>query len=72
MCEYVQILVKKSHKRQFVRLRHRRNNNMKIVLQEIGCTKVKWIILVQNRVQWCSYNDHVPSIWISTGNFLIS
>jgi len=40
-------------KRLLWRQRHRWKKYIKMNLREMGCKNVKWIVLAQDRIQWC-------------------
>jgi hypothetical protein len=44
------------------RPRHRRGDNTKLDLEEIGIDRVKWIRLVQDRVQWRAFVNTVMNL----------
>ena len=60
-------------KRRLVRPRHRREDNIKKDLEEIGCEGADWINLVRDRDRWRALVNAVMNLQVprSAGNFLI-
>jgi hypothetical protein len=55
------ILVRQSEgKRPLGRPRHRWEDNIKMIIEEIGCDGVDWIQMTQDKVQWQAF--------VNTGN----
>jgi hypothetical protein len=59
-------------KRPLGRPRHRREDNIKMDLQEGGCEGMDWIELAQDRDQWQALVNAERNLWIpqNAGNFL--
>jgi hypothetical protein len=51
-------------KRPLRRPRHRRENNIKTDLREIGFEGVDWIHLPQDRYQWQAFVKMVMNLWV--------
>jgi hypothetical protein len=49
-------------KRPLGRPRHRRDGNIKMYLQEVGCGVVDWIELAQDRNRWRALVDVVMNL----------
>jgi len=68
-------LVKKSQgKRPLGRTRCRRDNIIKIDLQEVEWGRIDWIDLAMNRDRWQALVNAVLKLWVlrDAGNFLTS
>jgi len=52
---YRVLMVGTEEKRLLGRLTHRREDNIKIDLQEVGCGDMDWIDLVQGRNRWRAF-----------------
>ena len=60
------VLVRKPEgKRPLGRPRRRREENIKMDLQEIGCGGVKWIELAQDRDRWCPLVNAVMKLRVT-------
>jgi hypothetical protein len=49
---YIILIGKSEGKRRLGRTRCRREDNIRILLRELGCRRVDWIHLAQDREQW--------------------
>jgi hypothetical protein len=59
----IKVLVGRSEgKRPLGRPRRRSEDNIKMVLREIGIDRVNWIQLAQNRVQWRAFVNTVMNL----------
>jgi hypothetical protein len=59
------VLVGKSEgKRPLGRPRRRRENNIKMDLQEVGCRAMDWIELAQDRNMWRALVKLVMNLWV--------
>jgi hypothetical protein len=59
------VLVGKSEgKRPLGGPRHRRENNIKLALQEVGCKGKDWIELAQDRDRWRALANVVMNLWV--------
>lgn len=58
-------------KRQLVRLRHQREDNIKTNVREIGLEGVVWICLAQDMNWWQVFVSTVMKLWVPqrAGNF---
>jgi hypothetical protein len=59
--------------KRLVRPRRRREDNIKMDLEEIGCEGVDWFNLVQDRDRWRALVNAVMNLRVprNAGNFLI-
>ena len=71
---YRALVGKPEGKRPLGRPRRRWKDNIKMVLQEVGCGGVDWIELTQDGDGWQTFVNAVMNLWfpIVTGNFLTS
>ena len=51
-------------KRPLGRTRHRWEDNIKMVLQEVGCGSVDWIDLARDRDRWRALVNAVMNLWV--------
>jgi len=51
-------------KRPLGRPRHRWEENIKMVLQEVGCGCMDWIEMPQNRERWWALVNVVMNLWV--------
>jgi hypothetical protein len=51
-------------KRQLGRPRHRWEDNIKMVLQEVVCEGMDWIELAQDRDRWRAFLNAVMNLWV--------
>ena len=60
------VLVGKTEgKRSLGRPRRRWEDNIKLVLQEVGCGVVDWIELAQDRDRWRELVTSVMNLWVT-------
>ena len=50
--------------------RHRWEDNIKMVLREVGCGTVDWIELARDRDRWWAFLNAVTKLWWSRGSVL--
>jgi hypothetical protein len=51
-------------KRPLGRPRHRREDNIKMDLREIGIDGANWVWLTQDRVQWRAFAKMIMYLWV--------
>jgi len=51
-------------KRPLKRTRHRWEDNIKMDFQEVGCGRMDWIELSQDRERWWELVNVVMSLWV--------
>ena len=61
---YRVFLGKPEGKRPLGRPRHRREDNIKMDLQEVGCGSMDWIELAQDRGRWLALVNVVMNLWV--------
>jgi hypothetical protein len=66
------LVLKPKGKRPLRRPRHRREDNNRVNLGELGWEAVDQIHLIQERNQWCALVSTLMNLWFSqkAGNFL--
>ena len=62
---YRVLVGKPEGKRPLGRPRGRREDNIKMDLQKVGCGGVDWIKLAQNRDMWWALVNAVMNLWVS-------
>ena len=61
---YRVLLGKPEGKRPLGRPRHRREDTIKMDLQEVGCGGMDWIDLAQDRNRWRALVNAIMNVWI--------
>jgi hypothetical protein len=61
---YRVLVGKPEGKRPLGRPRRRREDNIKMNLQEVGCGSLDWMDLVQDRDRWRSLVNAVMNLWV--------
>ena len=61
---YRGLVGKPEGKRPLWRPKHRRENNIKMDLQEVECGDTEWIELTQNRDRWWALGNAVMILWV--------
>jgi len=61
---YKVLVGKRGGKRPLGRPRHRWEDDIKMVLQEVGCGSMDWIELAQDRDMWRALLNAVMNLWV--------
>jgi hypothetical protein len=61
---YRVLVGKPEGKRRLGRPRRRREDNIKMDLQEVGCGGMDWIMLAQDRDKWHTLVNPVMNLWV--------
>jgi hypothetical protein len=61
---YRVLVGKPERKRALGRSRHRREDNITIDLQDVGCVSMNWIVLAQDRDKWRALVNAVTNLWV--------
>jgi len=61
---YRVLVEKPGGKRPLGRLRRRREDNIKMDLEEVGCGVMDWIELTQDRDRWRTLVNVVMNLWV--------